>query len=743
MVKIKRALVTGVTGQDGAYLTKLLLEKGYKVYGTYRRVSTPNFWRLQHAGVLDKITLIPADLADKASLLEAVTLAKPKIIFNLAAQSYVGSSFDQPILTTHVDGLGTTHFLEIIRHIDPNIRFYQASTSEMYGSAKEEFKNEKTPLIPNSPYGAVKVYSFHMTRVYRHAYDLFACNGILFNHETIASFMPMFCKSKGEEEFDIRPICEIVEFDQQKKYYQSRKVSGMQVWDKKGWTDVTFASAYPHDVKGDNKKPRFINSRSGAFMATSSHVAIMENSEEKKVGSIATGDKLEIIDLPEKNSHKESISEEEAELMGMMVGDGSITRYNNKKNINAKFTNSSKSIRERFSHLWIKVTNGKTSYYPSRSGFNPNKIVGQLRLVGGNSWLRKLDIYNKDKTKRIPKAVLNSSKKIMLAFLKGYNITDGLKSNPCTYEFRNFKTNSATLAMGLWYLIYTTTGQDINLTLEIKEDGRIFYSLNVLTTAKNAEKEDMVKGLLNKGFSQRGTARESKISRTFIRKIQHGGHACTVHHLKKDPAEVKKIIDLPMYGGWFYDLQTSSGTFHCGIGRCRVHNSPLRGLEFVTRKVSNAVARIKLGLQKELKMGNIETTRDWGFAPDYVRAMYMMMKHDKPDDYVIATGECHTVREFINEAFNHAGLNPKDYVKIDKTLYRPMDLGHLRGDASKAREVLGWKPKVKFKELVKIMVKADIDRWQKYLNGEMIPWDAPAYPDNIEILSRHPKRIFY
>src|SRR3989338_1227051 len=345
---MKTALITGITGQDGPYLAKLLLEKGYKVYGTYRRTSSPNFWRLQHLGILDKVTLIPADLCDMASLLEAVTLSQPDEIYNLAAQSFVGSSFDQPLLTTEIDANGTTRFLEIIRHLKKDIRYYQASTSELYGGSPEDIQDELTLMVPNSPYAAAKMFSYNMTRIYRHSYGIFACNCILFNHE-----------------------------------------------------------------------------------------------------------------------------------------------------------------------------------------------------------------------------------------------------------------------------------------------------------------------------------------------------------------------------------------------------SPLRGLEFVTRKITNAVAKIKLGLQKELVLGNLDAKRDWGFAKEYVKAMWMMMQLDQPDDFVIATGETHSVREFVEEAFAVAGLDWKKYVITDKTLKRPLDVHQLCGNPSKAQNTFGWKPSVTFKQLVRIMVEEDLRRWQMYKEGKIVPWDAPNYSHEMDIISRN------
>jgi len=345
---MKRALITGITGQDGAYLAKFLLEKGYEVYGTYRRQSSPNFWRLQYLGIFDKVNLIPIDLTDTSSILEAIKISEPDEVYHLAAQSFVGASFETPIATGDVSGLAVTRILEVIRQVNPEIKFYQASTSELYGNSRSEgLLDEETQFRPASPYAAAKLYGYWITRIYREAYGIFAVNGILFNHE-----------------------------------------------------------------------------------------------------------------------------------------------------------------------------------------------------------------------------------------------------------------------------------------------------------------------------------------------------------------------------------------------------SPLRGLEFVTRKISNAVAKIALGLEKELRLGNLEAKRDWGYAPEYVESMWLMLQQDEPDDYVIATGEAHSVKEFCEIAFNIVGLDLQEYVKVDKRFMRPLDVNYLCGDYSKAKKKLGWKPRTKFKQLVKIMVDEDLNRWERWLNGEKFPWDAPNYPSEYKILTR-------
>lgn len=315
----KKALITGITGQDGSYLAEFLLSKGYEVFGMVRRSSIDKFERIEH--IREKIRLVQGDLMDQSSLDEAVKGIMPDEIYNLAAQSFVPTSWNQPTLTGEFTGLGTTRVLEAIRRIKPDTRFYQASSSEMFGKVREVPQNELTPFHPRSPYGVAKVYGHYITVNYRESYDIFACSGILFNHE-----------------------------------------------------------------------------------------------------------------------------------------------------------------------------------------------------------------------------------------------------------------------------------------------------------------------------------------------------------------------------------------------------SPRRGLEFVTRKITNGVARIKLGLSTELRLGNLDAKRDWGFAGDYVESMWMMLQQDAPDDYVVATGDTHTVREFVELAFDRAGFDWKKHVIIDPAFFRPAEVELLVGDPSKARKVLGWKPRVSFEELVRMMVDADIER---------------------------------
>ncbi|CAN7221378.1 GDP-mannose 4,6-dehydratase [Variovorax paradoxus] len=182
----KHAVVTGITGQDGAYLAELLLAKGYVVYGTYRRTSSVNFWRIEELGIQNNpdLHLVEYDLTDLGSSIELIRQAEPVEVYNLAAQSFVGVSFNQPVATAQITGVGALHLLEAIRLVNPKIRFYQASTSEMFGKVQAIPQVEDTPFYPRSPYGVAKLYAHWITINYRESYDIFGCSGILFNHES-------------------------------------------------------------------------------------------------------------------------------------------------------------------------------------------------------------------------------------------------------------------------------------------------------------------------------------------------------------------------------------------------------------------------------------------------------------------------------------------------------------------------------------------------------------------------------
>jgi GDPmannose 4,6-dehydratase len=734
----KRAFITGISGQDGSYLAELLLKKGYEVHGLLRRSSSFNTARLDsiyrdpHERDVP-LVLHHGDLADGTSLTNLIRELEPDEIYHLGAQSHVRVSFDIPEYTAQTTGLGTLRILEAVRASGVKTRFYQASSSEMFGSAPPP-QNESTIFHPRSPYAVAKVFGYWATVNYREAYDMFATNGILFNHETLVAGTPLIMR-RADGYVDIKPIREIacedvgVEIDQTAPEYQAGfPKRAVELWDKAGWTRVTYASAYPRSAKPD-AHPRMVNARSAAFCATSSHVAMLADGGERSVGELSPGDRLGEVSYPEVEQVHEALNSQQAELLGLLVSDGWLSADGH----GMKFTSASSEMRAYVAELWQAVGGGGCSFNPSHSGFNPAKLVGQLVLTGQPAWLRGIRLYNSEvtphghRTKRVPWQVLNASPEVMRAFLNGYNRGDGLKANACIYEFKNFKTNSATLAAGLLFLIDKTTGQRANVTVEESTEWgqrTFYYSLNPASNPSyehsgRLEKYERARELVGTGLSQRGMSRESGLTRAHIRQVAQGYVPAAEHHLALPSNEIKKIIDCDDYDGWFYDLETESGTFHAGVGRGWVHNSPRRGETFVSRKITRAVARIRAGLQRKLYLGNLDARRDWGYAPDYVEAMWLMLQQPQPDDFVIATGESHTVREFLELAFQQVGLNWQDYVEVDPRYYRPTEVDHLRGDASKAAAVLGWQPATRFPELVALMTDADIRLLEDEMAGRL------------------------
>ncbi len=757
---MKKALITGITGQDGAYLSEFLLKKGYIVHGIKRRTSLFNTARIDHLYQdphIDNRNFILhyGDLTDSTNLIRIIQEVQPDEIYNLGAMSHVKVSFDQPEYVADVDGVGTLRILEAVRilGLTQKTKIYQASTSELYGLVQEIPQSEKTPFYPRSPYAVAKMYAYWITVNYREAYNMFACNGILFNHETIADFMPMIYKVGKDGEIDIKPVKEIVlnhtvkgecPIDLNKREYQESFVTeDLYVWDASGWTKVLFASGYPHEQEKNPKNPRFVVSKNAAYLATGSHECIMEDGKEKNFRNIELGDKVNLIDYPFALS-TDNLAAKEAKLLGFIIGDGFL------KGHKLQLTSKEKDKLELYEYIWLSLNPiNSVHYWETKSGFNDSETVWQLRLNNATQWIRQFEIYTEDRKKRIPTQILNASKEVQLAFLEGYNHADGLKANPCNYEFKNFKTNSATLAAGLVFLLNNTTKQDYNINVEESwkwGEYKLYYSINVLSNSSEGqnnrnsfEKHQRVLSLIEQGISQRGIQRKTGISRTFVRKVENGYIPSGVHHLQKENNEVKKIIEMDHFDGWFFDLTTESGTFHCGIGQGHVHNSPLRGETFVTRKITRAVAKIALGLQDKLYLGNLSAKRDWGHAKDYVECMWKILQQDVPEDWVIATGATTSVRDFVRMSFREIGVelefkgegesetglvgtcsNPefqlavgREVVAVDPQYFRPTEVDLLIGDPAKAKEKLGWEPRYDIQMLCSEMVQADLELFRK------------------------------
>ncbi len=672
---MKTALITGITGQDGSYLAEHLLSEGYAVYGLVRQTSVRNLERIIH--LADRIELVNGDLLDQNSLINAVAEARPDEVYNLAAQSFVPASFSQPVLTGEFTALGVTRMLEAIRVVNPKIRFYQASSSEMFGKAEQVPQDEDTRFHPRSPYGVAKCYGHWITVNFRESYGLYAVSGILFNHECVTAETPVLIRRNGL--LDILPVEEIVPHRSDARHglkYTTVPSSPLEVWDRGGWTDVRLMTATWNDPKRKDFKPvSRIAARGACFGATRDHIAYLSGCRPSPVGEIEAGAFLEFAELPQAADTIE-MPLDEAWFLGAMAAEGHVASRK------ARFTSCDPALVERVQGLWRKLTGGATSSRVGRSGFERSRPAFQLDLTGSSAfcgWLRT-QLYTRRGHKRVPFRILNSGAASRLAFLEGYNAGDGLAAGHGAYLFQSFKTNSATLAQGLWWLAHVTLSQRTILCVEDRE-GRLYYQINL--NSPNP-------------IGQKGA------------------------HLRLPLEQVVKVSDV-REAGWVFDLETATGTFQAGVGSGWIHNSPRRGTEFVTRKVSLAAARIAAGLQRELRLGNLDARRDWGFTGDYVRAMRLMLQQETPRDYVIGTGETHTVQEFVEAAFSLVNLDWRKYVVIDPKLVRPAEVDVLIANPRRAREELGWTPQVKFHELVRMMVEADVALVSRERSPDPVP----------------------
>jgi GDPmannose 4,6-dehydratase len=655
----KRALITGITGQDGSYLAELLLEKGYEVHGMVRRSSTETFQRLQ--GCRDDLVLHTGDLLDQRSLVDVMRACNPEEIYNLAAMSFVAASWNQPVLTAEFSGVGATRMLEAMREAAPGARFYQASSSEMFGQVLEVPQTEKTPFYPRSPYGVAKVYGHFITVNYRESYDLFATSGILFNHECLSAQTPLMVRERGVQA--VRTPADLVALREKGPSVQTFEPQELvEVWDGEDWTRVSAITATRRRATDPDHRLLSVQARAGVVELTAHHTMLTDEREEIRADAFEEGDRVALCEEMPDPPVWTAITNEMAELMGLMAADGWVDRGGKK----ACFTNNDPELRRRVAELWSRLFLGRSKEWSGTSGWDPDAEVGKLNLTGAagaRAFLRE-QLYTPTAHKQVPPLVLNSHTEVQEAFLEGYYAGDGLKRG----NGMSVKTNSPVLAQGLCWL-YHWIGQPASVYVE-QRAGKAYYQLNLAA------------------------------------RVRVGAQG---EHLRKDPAEIRKIVAPVDDSQWVFDLETESGVFCAGVGRVVVHNSPRRGLEFVTRKVTHAVAAIKLGMQDKLALGNLDAERDWGYAKDYVEAMWMMLQEDAPDDYVIATGETHSVRELVDIAFAHVGLEPDDHVEIDPQFFRPAEVEHLIGDASKARSKLGWEPKTSFEELVRLMVDSDLE----------------------------------
>jgi GDPmannose 4,6-dehydratase len=661
MTDNRKALVTGITGQDGSYLAELLLEKGYDVHGMVRRASTEKFDRIEH--IRERITLHQGDLLDQRSLVDALRASKPNEIYNLAAMSFVAVSWIQPTLTAEFTGVGVTRMLEAMREVCPEARFYQASSSEMFGKVLEVPQTETTPFYPRSPYGVAKVYGHFITVNYRESYDLHATSGILFNHESVCSNTPLLIREDGI--IGVKTPADLVPLRGKGGSVQNFLPKALlEVWDGERWAQVTAITATRRRRTDPDHELLSIQARAGVVDVTAHHNMLDAEYTKLAACDVAPGDRLAIADELPAPSGWGVLTAELAEFLGLMAADG----YVHRDGASVCFTNNDPLLRTHVATLWSRLFLGRSREWTGESGWDKDVSVEHVNLTGSRpaaEWLRE-QLYTRTGLKQVPPLVLNAEPEAQQAFLRGYYDGDGLKRG----NGASVKTNSPVLAQGVCWM-YHVSGQPASVYVEHRA-GKAYYQLNLPSAVRVGAKGQ---------------------------------------HLRKDPAEVRVTAPACVPDDdWTFDIETESGRFCAGVGRLVISNSPRRGLEFVTRKITWHAAAIKHGLIKELRLGNLDAERDWGYAKDYVEAMWLMLQQDRPEDYVIATGKSHSVRECCEVAFDEAGLRDfEQYVTIDPAFVRPAEVDHLIGSPAKAERDLGWKPATSFEQLIRLMTRADLE----------------------------------
>lgn len=575
--------------------------------------------------------------------------------------SHVRVSFDIPEYTMDIGATGVIRCLEALSNFSPHTRFVQASTSELFGSSPPP-QNEKTTFHPRSPYAAAKIAGYWSTVNYRETNKLFATNSISYNHECIAENTPIIVKNDGF--ITVCSAADLIPLQRKGRNIQSYDLigKGVEIWDGNNWVELKTITATKRNKNEHDHEPRWTEARGGVVLTTNHHTMLrckdnLEGYEECRADCLKTEDNIYLRNLPE-NICLTKVTEELAELLGLLASDGCI------KDCSIQFTNNNEELIKRISFLWTTCFMGYTTTRNGKSGFSSN-IVKQTYLNGCNliiKWLRD-QLYTYRKFKKVPDIILNASVKKQKAFLKGYYSGDALKVG----NRESVKTNSPFLAQGICFLYNSCYNKQCSVYVEHRKD-KTYYQLNI---QQNKE-----------------------------------------HSLKKSPNEIRKTgvytEGSEYFDDWVFDLETESGLFMAGVGRIVVHNSPRRGETFVTRKITRAATRIKLGLQDKLVLGNLDSKRDWNHAADVANAIYLMASASEADDWVVASGEMHSVKEFLELTFRKLDLDWESYVVFDDKYLRPTEVDALCGDSTKIRTKLGWKPKYSFDQLVDQMISEDL-----------------------------------
>src|SRR5262245_57296033 len=329
----RRALITGITGQDGSYLAELLLEKGYEVHGMVRRASTEKFDRIEH--IRDRITLHQGDLLDQRSLVDALRVCQPTEIYNLAAMSFVAVSWIQPTLTAEFTGVGVTRMLEAMREVCPQARFYQASSSDMFGKVREIPQTETPAVYPRSPYGVAKVDGHFITVNYRESYDLHTTSGILFNHESVCASTPLLIRDNGI--IGVKTPVDIVPLLRRGGAVQNFiPRSFLEIWDGAVWTPITTITATRRRPTDPDHQLLSIQARAGVVEVTAHHNMLDSDCEKVTACDVVQGGELALCDEMPPPAGWTVASSEMGEFMGLMAADG----YIHRDGVTVRFTNN-------------------------------------------------------------------------------------------------------------------------------------------------------------------------------------------------------------------------------------------------------------------------------------------------------------------------------------------------------------------------------------------------------------------
>lgn len=776
--KRKTALITGITGQDGSYLAEFLLEQGYRVVGMVRRTSTINFDRIKH--IQDKIELTQGDLLDQMSLVDIIKEYRPDEVYNLAAQSFVPTSWKQPVLTGEFTALGVTRLLEAIRLVKPDTRFYQASSSV----------DGKTPVLVRCN-GEVKLIAIEELVPPEHKEDnvrlpLQGVEILSVDDQYRVRFMPVShvirhlkdriytVKYKGGGEIRITGDHSVIVFGPGGELVEKR-VDELQVGDylityngshvgqlvqAEVPTNLDVRPEYRTRVNGYREKvpvtPDLMRllgyylaeghcdlepSRRLYRVTFTFHVNEVDRAQDTVNIVKRLFPELTVSEtvVPERNIRMVTVLGKVFaslcaqfgktalekhlpawvweltpplihEFMKGYLGDARVTEHE------IAYTTGSERLAHELVYLMRNAGLGCRLY----SRVNPPRLSPQGTLIP------EATAYDIKLSSRYMRHLLDDVEhetdwqQSSLECLPSFIFREAMEG----ICYHHIKYKPLVSKQKLKRLI-----QEYNLTLPEPLDRLVHSNLAVVKiTDIRCERGRFHVYDVSVPEGQRFFGGNIPI---LLHNSEMFGKVREVPQNEKTPFYPRSPYGVAkVYGHWItVNYRESYGLFAVS-GILFNHESPRRGLEFVTHKITYGAAKIKMGLAKELRLGNLDARRDWGYAGDYVRAMWLMLQQDEPDDYVIATGETHSVREFAQLAFDYLGLNYEDYVVVDPAFFRPAEVDLLVGDASKAREKLGWEPQVSFEELVRMMVDADLEalrrgiRYPELYEATSVRWPA-------------------